>query len=49
MVYFSAKINSSIFSKKHWGLEPNADPHFNTGGLITIPVGMPNRNYASFK
>ena len=32
---------------------PNADPHFNTGGLITIPVGMqasrPNRNYVSFK
>ena len=32
---------------------PNADPHFITGGLITIPVGMqasrPNRNYASFK
>ena len=32
---------------------PNADPNFNTGGLITIPVGMQasrrNRNYASFK
>ena len=32
---------------------PNADPHFNPGGSITIPVGMqasrPNRNYASFK
>ena len=31
----------------------NADPHFNTGGLITIPVGVqaswPNRNYTSFK
>ena len=57
MVYFGAKIDSSIFSKKHWGLEPrtipNADHHFNTGGSITIPVGMqasrPNRNYATFK
>ena len=32
---------------------PNADPHFNNGGSITIPVGMrasrPHRNYASFK
>ena len=32
---------------------PNADPRFNTGGSIAIPVGMqasrPNRNYASFK
>ena len=29
---------------------PNADPHFNTGSLVTIPVGMqasrPNSNYA---
>ena len=38
-----------------WNLEPcqMLTPHFNTGGLITIPVGMqasrPNRNYASFK
>ena len=57
MIYFGAKIHSSIFSKKHGGLEPrtlaNADPYFNTGGSITIPVGIqasrPNRNYASFK
>ena len=32
---------------------PNANPHFNTGGSITIPEGMqasrPNRNYALFK
>ena len=57
MVYFGAKIHSAIFPKKHRGSElrtmPNADPHFNTAGLITILVGMqasrPNRNYASFK
>ena len=55
MVYFGAKIHLSIFSKKtlRVGNLPNADPHFNTGGSITIPVGMqasrPNRNYASIK
>ena len=57
MVYFGAKIHYLVFLKniEGWNLEPclMLTPHFNTGGSITIPVGMqasrPNRNYASFK